>query len=190
VKANVCRVLQMKKLAIAKFVIPFCLTGVMILFFFFFVEPAVSAKYAVVLTIHSFLPTVGPIVAIPKGLESDIHPVALIAFIVFTDAVLALFLVWNFDYAKKIPYLGILVAKAEESGEQALMRYKWAKRFGFLGVVLLVIIPIQWTGSAVGAIVGRLIGMTPWITWLAVLSGTFIRSTLITLISIGVLSFF
>jgi uncharacterized membrane protein len=182
VKANIGRVLQMNKLAIAKFVIPFCLAGVMVLFFLFFVDPQMSAKYAVVFSIHSFLPSVGPILAIPEGLGSDIHPITLIAFIVFTDVVLALFLVWNFDYAKKIPYLGILVVKTEESGERALSKYKWAKRLGFLGVVLLVIIPIQWTGSAVGAIVGRLIGMTPLMTWLAVVLGSFLRSTLITLV--------
>jgi uncharacterized membrane protein len=99
-----------------------------------------------------------------------------------------MFLVWNFDYAKKIPCLGKLVERAEESGEKAIRKYKWAKRFGFIGLVLLVMFPLQWTGSAVGSIVGRLIGMPPLMTWLAVIVGTSIRSTLTTLISIGVLS--
>ena len=101
-----------------------------------------------------------------------------------------MFLVWNFDYAKKIPGLGKLVQRVGEQGEQALQKYKWAKRFGFIGVVLLVIFPLQWTGSGVGSIVGRLIGMQPLMTWLAVVIGTFIRSTLATLIYYGAISFF
>ena len=88
-------------------------------------------------------------------------------------------MVWNFDYAKKIPGLGKLVERAEEGGEKAIRKYKWAERFGFIGVVILVIFPFQWTGSAVGSIIGRLIGMTPLMTLLAVVLGTFIRSTLI-----------
>jgi len=83
-----------------------------------------------------------------------------------------------------------MVEKVEESGNKALMRYRWAKRFGFVGLVLLVMFPLQWTGSAVGSIVGRLIGMSPLMTWLGVVLGTLIRTTLFTLISIGVASLF
>ncbi len=113
----------------------------------------------------------------------------IVTFIVFSDAVLAMFLVWNFDHAKKIPGLGKLVCKVEEDGNKALRKYKWAKRLGFLGLVLLVMFPLQWTGSAVGSIVGRLIGMPPLTTWLAVVLGTFIRTTIFTLVSLGVASF-
>ncbi|MGB7533606.1 MAG: small multi-drug export protein [Halobacteriota archaeon] len=172
-------VMQMKKIALAKLVIPFFIAGATVLFFWFFVEPEVYAKYARVFSIYSFIPLVGTGAAIPEGLRLGIPPVALISFIIFTDAVLALFLVWNFDYAKKIPGLGKLVERAEENGEKAIRKYKWVKRFGFIGIVVLVIFPLQWTGAAVGSIVGRLIGMTPLMTLLAVVLGTFIRSTLI-----------
>ncbi|MQY54028.1 MAG: hypothetical protein GH149_01875 [Methanosarcinales archaeon] len=189
VKEKMEMVMRMRKIALAKLFIPFGIAGVTVLFFWFFVEPDVTAGYAAVFSIYSFMPIGGAVAAIPAGLGLDVPPVGLISFIVFTDAVLALFLVWNFDYAKKIPGLGKLVERAEESGEKAIRKYKWAKRFGFMGVVFLVMFPLQWTGSAVGAMVGRLIGMTPLMTWLAVILGTFIRSTLTTLISIGVLSF-
>ncbi len=181
-------VMQMKKIALAKLVIPFCIAGAMVIFFWF-TGQEVYTKYATVFSIYSFMPLGGAVAAIPAGLKLGIPPVGLISFIIFTDAVLALFLVWNFDYAKKIPGLGKLVEKAEENGEKAIGKYKWAKRFGFIGLVVLVTFPLQWTGSAVGSMVGRLIGMTPLMTWLAVIVGTSIRSTLTTLISIGVLSF-
>ncbi len=181
-------VMQMKKIALAKLVIPFCIAGAMVIFFWF-AGHDIYTKYATVFSIYSFMPLGGAVAAIPAGLKLGIPPVGLISFIIFTDGVLALFLVWNFDYAKKIPGLGKLVERAEENGEKAIRKYKWAKRFGFVGLVVLVMFPLQWTGSAVGSMVGRLIGMTPLMTWLAVIVGTFIRSTLTTLISIGVLSF-
>lgn len=181
-------VMQMKKIALAKLVIPFCIAGAMVMFFWL-AGQEIYTKYATVFSIYSFMPLGGAVAAIPAGLALGIPPVGLISFIIFTDAVLSLFLVWNFDYAKKIPGLGKLVERAEENGEKAIRKYKWAKRFGFVGLVVLVMFPLQWTGSAVGSMVGRLIGMTPLMTWLAVIVGTFIRSTLTTLISIGVLSF-
>jgi hypothetical protein len=102
-------------------------------------------------------------------------PAAVIAFMVFVDATLSLFLVWNLDYAKKIPYLGKLVEWTEAKGEKALA---------------FVMIPFQYTGAAVGSIAGRILGMTSLMTWLAVILGSFFRSTLITLVYMGVLSFF
>lgn len=173
--------------AVVKFLIPFCLAGFAVLFFSF-TERDIYTKYAMIFSIYNFMPLFGTETAIPAGLTLGISPIALVSFILFTDAVYSLFLVWNFDYAKKIPGIGKLVERGEESGEKAIRKYKWAKRFGFLGLVFLVMIPLQWTGAAVGSIVGRIIGMTSWLTWLAVVIGSSLRSTLITLISIGVLS--
>ena len=169
---------DMRLMALAKFIIPFCIAGVAVLLLWL-TGPETYTKYATVFSIYSFVPIGGPLAAVVAGLTLDIPGVALISFLIFTDGVLALFLVWNFDYAKKIPGLGKLVEGVEKSGEKAIQKYKWAKRFGFIGVVILVIFPFQWTGSAVGSIVGRLIGMTPLMTLLAVVLGTFIRSTLI-----------
>ena len=178
IKEKIAMVMRMKKIALAKLIIPFGLAGLTVLFFWFFVEPEVSARYAAVFISYSFMPVGGPLAAISAGLTLGIPREALIAFVVFTDAVLALFLVWNFDYAVKIPGLGKLVERAEESGEEAIKKYKWAKRFGFIGVVVLVIFPLA-AGGAVGSVVGRLIGMPPFMTWLAVVVGTAIRSILL-----------
>lgn len=189
VKEKVERLRQMKKIAIAKFIIPFCLAGAVVLLFWF-VGPEVYTKYATVFSIYTFMPIGGAVAAIPAGLGLGIPPAGLIAFVLFTDADMALFLVWNFNHAKKIPGFGKMVVLTEVKGEEAIKKHKWAIRFGFIGLVLFVMFPLQWTGSAVGAIVGRLIGMTAGMTWLAVISGCFIRSLITTLICLGVFSFF
>jgi len=190
VREKVNEVRQTNKIALAKFLIPFGIAGATIVFFLLFVDPEIAGKYATVFSVYSFVPLVGTLSAIPKGLDIHIHPVPLIAFVVFTDAVLAMFLVWNFDYAKKIPGLGKLVERAEKRGEETIRKYKWAKRLGFIGVVILVIFPLQWTGAVVGSIVGQLIGLPSVMTWFAVILGTCIRSTLAALIYLGAVSFF
>ncbi|RZN38714.1 MAG: hypothetical protein EFT35_04395 [Methanophagales archaeon ANME-1-THS] len=189
VRDKVKIVIQMNKIALAKLLIPFAIAAALVTFLFF-ADPEMFRRYMAVFGVYSFVPLVGTLSVVPYGLTLGIPPVSLISFIMFTDAVLALFLVWNFDYAKKIPGLGKLVENVGETGEKALAKYKWAKRFGFIGLVILVIFPLQWTGAGVGSIVGRLIGMPPLMTWLAVVIGTFIRSTIATLIYLGVVSLF
>ncbi|MBE0517480.1 MAG: small multi-drug export protein [Methanophagales archaeon] len=189
VREKIKIVIQMNKIALAKLLIPFGIAGFTVAFLGLFF-PEDFGKYVTVFGVYSFLPLIGTLSVVPTGLGLGIPPVPLISFIIFTDAVLSLFLVWNFDYAKKVPGIGELVERVERSGEEAIRKYKWAKRFGFIGVVLLVIFPLQWTGAGVGSIVGRLIGMPSLMTWLAVIIGTFIRSTLATLICLGAVSFF
>ena len=189
VREKIKMVIKMNKIALAKLLLPFGIAGASVLFLWLFF-PENFGKYVTVFGVYSFLPLIGTLSVVPTGLGLGIHPVPLISFIIFTDAVLSLFLVWNFDYAKKVPGIGELVERVEESGEKALTKYKWAKRFGFIGLVALVIFPLQWTGAGVGSIVGRLIGMPSLMTWLAVIIGTFIRSTLATLIYLGVVSIF
>jgi uncharacterized membrane protein len=178
VREKVDVVRQTNKIALAKFLIPFGLAGATVIFFKLFM-PEMLGKYATVFGIYSFVPIIGTVTVVPTGLGLGIHPIPLIAFIVYTDAILAMFLVWNFDYAKKIPGFGQLVERVGERGEQALQKYKWAKRLGFIGVVMFVIFPLQWTGAGVGSIVGRLIGMESLMTWLAVIIGTCIRSVIL-----------
>jgi uncharacterized membrane protein len=189
VRGGIREVVVMNKIKLAKFLIPWAL-GVATGLFLWLVVPDEFGKYMTVFSVYSFVPLLGTISVIPTGLRLGIPPVPLISFIIWTDAILALFLVWNFDYAKKIPGLGKLVERVNDTGERALQKHKWASRLGFIGVVLLVIFPLQWTGAGVGSIVGRLIGMPSLMTFLAVIIGTFIRSTLAALITLGALSIF
>lgn len=189
VRGGIREVMVMNKIKLAKFLIPWALGGATGLSLWL-VFPDDFGNYMTVFSVYSFVPLIGTLSVVPTGLRLGIPPVPLIAFIIVTDAILALFLVWNFDYAKKIPGLGKLVERVNDRGELALQKHKWASRLGFIGVVLLVIFPLQWTGAGVGSIVGRLIGMQSLMTLLAVVIGTFIRSTLAALIYLGALSIF
>ena len=91
----------------------------------------------------------------------------------------ALFLVWNYDLAKKIPIVGIFILKIEEKGKGSEKKYRWVKPLRFVGIMLFVMIPFQGSGGLVGSIVGRLIGMKPWNTFFAISIGSIVGCLLI-----------
>ncbi|MBA5942717.1 MAG: small multi-drug export protein [Methanophagales archaeon] len=176
VRRSVIELMQMKKIALAKLFIPLGIAAAAILFFAFFVDPKMKGKFLTVLLAY-MTPLGGPLIAAPLGIAL-LTPVVYIAFIVFTDALFALFLVWNFDYTKKLPVIGKFVERLGEKGEETLEKHKWTKRLGFIGVVFLIMYPIA-AGAGIGSVVGRLIGLSPLLTWIAVVLGTFLQATIL-----------
>jgi len=127
-----------------------------------------------------FFPPLGKESIIPTGvLVFGINPILMALSIAFVDVVVALFLVWNYDLAKKIPLIGKFMIKVEEKGRNVEQKYGWIKPLRFIGIVLFVMVPFQGSGGLVGSIVGRLIGMKPWNTFLAISIGAVIGCLLI-----------
>jgi len=126
-------------------------------------------------------------VSVGLGLGIDVHLVVL--FMLVIDGLSAMFLIWNLDYSRLIPGIGRLIKYSEEKGSKALKKYKWVDRLAFLGLVLFVMIPLYGTGSILGTIVGRILGVDSWKTWFAVVIGSGIRLTLLAIVGITVLSF-
>lgn len=108
-----------------------------------------------------------------------INPVSMALAVAYIDIIVALFLVWNYDIAKKIPIVGQFISKVEEKGKNVEYKYGWVKPLRFIGIVLFVMIPFQGSGGLVGSIVGRLIGMKPWNTLIAISIGAVIGCLLI-----------
>ncbi len=130
-----------------------------------------------------FFPPLGKESIIPAGVALGIHPVVMALSIAFVDVVVALFLVWNYDLAKKIPLIGKFMMKVEEKGNVVEEKYGWIKPLRFIGIMLFVIIPFQGSGGFVGSIVGRLFGMNPWNTFFAICFGAVIGTLLIAMFS-------
>jgi uncharacterized membrane protein len=101
----------------------------------------------------------------------SINPLSMALAVAFIDIVVALFLVWNYDLAKRIPLIGKFMIKVEDVGKRSSEKYGWIKPLRFIGIVLFVMIPFQGSGGLVGSIVGRLIGMKPWNTFIAISVG-------------------
>jgi len=119
----------------------------------------------------------------------SINPVSMALSVAFIDIIVALFLVWNYDLAKKIPLVGQFITKVEDKGKNVEEKYGWIKPLRFFGIVLFVMIPFQGSGGLVGSIVGRLIGMKPWNTMLAICIGAVVGCLLIALFAHAFLIF-
>ena len=138
---------------------------------------------------YSF-PPLGKESIIPTGIALCIDPLSMALSIAYVDIVIALFLVWNYDLAKKIPLVGKFIIKVENIGKTSSNKYGWIKPLRFIGIVLFVMVPFQGSGGLVGFIVGRLIGMKPWNTFLAILIGAITGCLLIAYFADAILSVF
>jgi len=126
-----------------------------------------------------FFPPLGKESVIPAGIVAGINPLIMAVSIAFVDIVVALFLVWNYDFAKKIPLIGPFMNKVERIGATSSHKYSWITTLRFVGIVLFVMVPFQGSGGLVGTIVGRFMGMKPWNTFFAITIGSLIGCTLI-----------
>ena len=155
----------------------------------FLLGKSLQLKYWSLVTGY-FFPPLGKETIIPGGILAGINPLLMALSIAFVDIIVALFLVWNYDLAKKIPLVGKFIIKVENIGETSSNKYGWIKPLRFIGIVLFVMIPFQGSGGLMGFIVGRLIGMKPWHTFFAISIGAIIGCTLIAFFADAILSVF
>jgi uncharacterized membrane protein len=120
----------------------------------------------------------------------EINPLSMALAVAFIDIVVALFLVWNYDLAKKIPVIGRFMEKVENIGKTSSDKYAWVKPLRFIGIVLFVMVPFQGSGGLVGSILGRMIGMKPWVTLFAISVGAIVGCLLIAFFTEAILSVF
>jgi uncharacterized membrane protein len=121
---------------------------------------------------------------------TPINPLIMALSIAFVDIIVALFLVWNYDLAKKIPFVGPFMQKVEKIGRKSSSKYSWITPLRFIGIVLFVMVPFQGSGGLVGSIVGRFIGMKPINTFLAITVGAVVGCSLIAFFSDIIFSIF
>ena len=173
---------------LVKFFIPFILGFGVLGVIGFLMDETLRITYWPLISGY-FFPPLGKESIIPAGVALGIHPVVMALSIAFVDVVVALFLVWNYDLAKKIPIIGKFMIKVEEKGNTAEEKYGWIKPLRFIGIVLFVMVPFQGSGGLVGSIVGRLFGMKPWNTFFAICLGAIIGTLLIATFSKAFLVF-
>jgi len=192
-----------KTLRIAKFFVPFIL-GFGVYGIWWLLSSELSKIWPLI--IAYFFPPFGKETIIPLGIgvldkglnipllnlhvePTSINPISMALSIAFIDIVVALFLVWNYDLAKKIPIIGKFMIKVEEKGNTAEEKYGWIKPLRFIGIILFVMVPFQGSGGLVGSIVGRLFGMNPWNTFIAISIGAVIGCLLIAIFAQAFLIF-
>ncbi|MDG6219211.1 MAG: small multi-drug export protein [Candidatus Thermoplasmatota archaeon] len=192
------------EIRILQFVVPFIL-GLGTVYTVGLLLPATSSyKYWALIGAY-FFPPFGKETIIPIGIfggeisvpfSSDlvvitpINPIVMALSIAFVDIIVALFLLWNYDLAKKIPLVGLFIEKIERVGKKSSSKYSWVIPLRFIGIILFVMVPFQGSGGLVASIVGRFMGMKPLNTFLAILIGSVVGCSLIAFFSDIIFSVF
>ncbi len=191
-------------IGLTKFFLPFAIGGLGLLSLYFLVDEESVGKLFFLMFAY-FFPPLGKESIIPIGVTGgeitipfinqhivvpEINPLIMALTIAFVDIVVALFLLWNYDLAKKIPLIGKFMIKVENIGKSSSDRYAWVKPLRFVGIVLFVMVPFQGSGGLVASILGRLIGMKPLNTFFAIIIGAVIGTILIAYFADAILSVF
>jgi hypothetical protein len=146
------------------------------------------------LMIAYFIPPLGKESIIPIGVGSGeitvplinqhiivqkINPLLMALSIAFVDIVTGIFLLWNYDFAKLIPFVGPWMEKVEKSGGKQFKENSWLEGLAFFGLVLFVMFPFQGSGGVGTSIVGRVIGMDKYKIVYAIFLGSVVGCLLI-----------
>ena len=79
--------------------------------------------------------------------------------VVLVDWFSALFLLWNFDLAERMPWVGKFIDRTEVRCRRFLAEKPWRQRLALLALALYVALPVQMSGGVVGSILGRVMGI-------------------------------
>lgn len=108
-----------------------------------------------------FVPPFGKGTVIPGGIALGLDPWVLAIATAFVDIAVGVFLTWNFDLAKKIPFIGSGITRIQEKGKSMLTSLPWLERASVTGIIAFVMFPFQGSGAVGGTILGRAIGISP-----------------------------
>ena len=147
-------------LGLFKFLSPFLMTGA----FFVLMFLSMGQKEFLILSqlmLVYFVPPFGKGTVVPLGIAGGVDPWAIAICTAFVDIAVGVFLTWNFDLAKKIPFIGSGINRIQLKGKAMLKDLPWLERASFLGIVVFVMFPFQGSGAVGGTILGRAIGLSP-----------------------------
>lgn len=173
------------KLILIKFFLPIILSFVAA-FIIYQTGPELYTKLLYLLGFYLFTP-LGISVGIPFGVGLEINILIIVAFMLLVDCLCSMFIIWNLNYIKILPFFGKIVKKIEEKTALMLKKNGRIEKLEFLGVLLFVIIPLYWSGAIIGSFVGKILSMKPWKIWVAVIIGSLIRLTIIALFATGLI---
>jgi uncharacterized membrane protein len=116
----------------------------------------------------------------------NIHP-AIIFAIVTVSSVVIFMLIWlllNRFYSKaskRWPFFNRLIERSRKKGETPLI-----KKYGLVGLALLIAIPLPTIGVYGGTLLSWLMGMKLWASLIAIVSGATISNSVVLLSAYGI----
>jgi len=106
-----------------------------------------------------FVPPAGKETVIPLMVVAGI-PWWLAAFsIMLYDLMGALFIIWNFPLALRIPWFGHWAERFMTTGREQFDRFPIIEHISTVGLAFFVMIPFEGSGGVAASIIGRVLGM-------------------------------
>ncbi|PKL61169.1 MAG: hypothetical protein CVV31_12760 [Methanomicrobiales archaeon HGW-Methanomicrobiales-2] len=139
--------------------VPFLLCG-LFLAVVWFLLPTEQWLLLVGMMVAYIVPPLGRETIIPVGILLGLPWWLVAVALAFLDFAGGLFMAWNFPLVLRIPYIGPWVSRFTAAGRTFLDRRPWLERLYFVGLIAFVALPFDGSGSIVGSIVGRMLGMT------------------------------
>ena len=172
----------MKKrlLALTKFILPWVFAGVVALIIYFS-GLYYYTRFSAVLILFFEIAT-GEITSILIGIGAGLNPILVVLFVTFLESDISLFTAWNFDTLKMVPKIGNSLTEYEGKAKKFIEK-KRLEKIGFIGLLILVMIPVHGTGALASTVIGRLLGFGWKKTWLCITTGCAIRSSIIALLA-------
>jgi len=127
--------------------------------------------------------TVAGLAALPVGKfiilagavgEMPLNQWQLAAMVVAMDTWVAYVLAYNLHHVYKIPRVGPWLHDVQNYCRYWLHEMPWIRRWAITGVALFVMFPLSGTGAPGGALLGRIVGLRPRVTLMAVFAGSLI----------------
>lgn len=163
-----------------KFVLPFAIATALFIALYL-IEPYQQFLTLSGLAAAYFFPPAGKESIIPIAILMG-YPWWLVTIVIFTiDLASALFIVWNFDLALKIPLIGRLLDAGMTVARDYIESHPWLRRVSTIGLVLFVFFPLQGTGTMNGSVLGRLLGMSEVRVFSSVCAGSLASCLIISL---------
>ena len=111
------------------------------------------------LALAYFIPPAGKETVIPLMVVAGL-PWWLAAFsIMLFDLMGALFIIWNFPLALRIPWFGEWAERFMSTGREHFDRYPVIEHISSVGLAFFVMIPFEGSGGVAASLIGRMLGM-------------------------------
>ena len=175
--------------ALLRFFLPFVMMAAYLLVLYLILDFQDFKIMSGLMTAY-LIPPAGKESIIPLGVSIGLPWWLVASSMAFMDTVTALFMVWNFDLALKIPLLGGWIGNFMAGGQKFFWERPWLKRLSVFGLMVFVMFPLQGTGGIGGSIVGRMLGLRWYEVLVAIAAGAFIGCFLIALGSEVILELF
>ena len=137
-----------------------------------------------------FFPPFGKESMIPYAIANYVPWIVAMVSIAMVDVILALFVMWNYEYVLKIPFIGQKLGALAERGRATIERKEWLQRLSYAGIVLFVMVPFEGSGGLTGSLIGRMLGMEKKKVFASVCAGAFIGAFVIAQFSSFIIGLF